>query len=181
MSIYKFKAKDINGQEVSLETYKGKVIMIVNTASKCGFTPQFEDLQKLYETYKDKGFVILGFPSNQFKNQDPGSREEIKSFCTLNYGVEFPMFDKIDVNGDDAHPLFNYLKEAAPFQGFDMSDSNNKILDALIKDNFPEFSVGNNIRWNFTKFLINKDGEAVERFESSVLPMDIEEKIKKLL
>lgn len=154
MNIYDFSATTINGEEKSLEDYKGNVILIVNTASKCGFTPQFEGLQKLYEAYKDKGFVILGFPCNQFNNQDPGTDEEIDSFCRLNFGVTFPMFQKVDVKGDKAHPLFNFLTSEA--KGF------------LSKD----------MKWNFTKFLINKQGEVIERFAPQTKPESIRKKIE---
>ena len=155
MSFYDFKARLINGREVSLEEYKDKVVLVVNTASKCGFTPQLTGLTKLYEKYSDKGFVILGFPCNQFGKQDPDS--ETSNACLLNYGVSFPMFDKIDVNGANAHPLFNYLKEEA-----------GGIL-------------GNNIKWNFTKFLIDKNGRVVKRFAPSTKPEKIEAYITGLL
>ncbi len=146
-NIYKFDIIDIDGNEVSMTDYEGKVILIVNVASKCGFTPQYEGLQKLYDDYKDQGFVVLGFPCNQFKEQEPGNNAEIKEFCSLNYGVSFPMFDKIDVNGDDAHPLYSFLKEEKPG------------------------TLGSeNIKWNFTKFLINKKGEVVERFYPATKP-----------
>ena len=145
-SIYNFSVKNIDGQEVSLDKYKGKVILIVNVASKCGYTPQYEGLQNLYESYKDDDFVILGFPANNFKGQEPGSNEEIKQFCTLEYGVEFPMFSKVSVKGDDQAELFTYLT----------SLSN------------PDFE--GDIKWNFEKFLISKEGNLVRRFRSDVKP-----------
>lgn len=181
MNIYDFVAEDINGELVSLQDYKGKALVIVNTASKCGFTPQYEDLQKLYTKYQEQGLEILGFPCSQFMDQEFGESEEIKSFCTINYGVTFPIFKKINVNGKMADPLFKYLKENAPFQGFDMSNSTNKIVHSILKDKFPEFTVGNEIRWNFTKFLIDPNGNIVERFESAVDPMDMEPHIIKQL
>lgn len=181
MNIYDFKAKDISGNEISLKEYEGKILLIVNTASKCGFTPQYEDLQKIYDLYSDQGFEVLGFPCNQFMAQEPGANEEIESFCKLNYGVSFPLFDKIDVNGKDAHPLFNYLKEEKPFEGLDMDNPTNKILVPMIKERYPNFSVGNAIRWNFTKFLVNSKGQVIQRFESSVDPMSIGPAIKELL
>lgn len=181
MSIYNFIAKDIDGKEVSLQDFKGKVLMIVNTASKCGFTPQFEDLQKLYEQYKDKGLEILGFPCNQFMGQEPGNSEETKGFCTLTYGVTFPMFEKIDVNGELADPIFKHLTKEAAFKGFDMSNPTNKMLESLIKEKIPEFSIGDAIRWNFTKFLLDRDGNVVERFEPAVGPMEIKSYIEKLI
>ncbi|MGM8366192.1 glutathione peroxidase [Virgibacillus sp. W0181] len=154
MNLYEFSATTITGEEKSLEDYKGYVMLIVNTASKCGFTPQFDGLQQLYEEYKDQGFVILGFPCNQFNNQDPGTDEEIESFCKLNYGVTFPMFQKVDVKGDHAHPLFNYLT--------------NEAKGLLNKD----------IKWNFTKFLVDKNGEVVDRFAPQTKPESIRPKIE---
>lgn len=158
MNIYDFKVKDIDGKEVSLEKYKGKVLLIVNVASKCGFTGQYKGLEDLYSKYKDKDFMILGFPSNQFANQEPGTNKEIKEFCTLTFGVEFDMFAKIDVNGDNADPLYVYLKENAP--GFAGSEA---------------------IKWNFTKFLVDINGKIVDRYGSITTPEDIEPKIKELL
>jgi len=140
MSIYNFSVTRINGEQDNLANYKDQVILIVNTASECGFTPQFGELQSLYEKYKDKGFTILGFPSNQFGNQDPGSNDEISEFCEINYGVNFPMFEKTEVKGPDANPLFKYLVNEA-------------------KGTF-----GDQIKWNFTKFLVNRNGEVIERF-----------------
>ena len=160
MKFYDFKAKKINGQEVEMKDYEGKVVLIVNTASKCGFTPQFEGLQKLYveyKEYKDSGLEILGFPCNQFAKQDSGSNEEIHSFCQLNYGVSFNMFEKIEVNGKNAHPLYRFLKDQ---QGGIM---------------------GSDIKWNFTKFLIDRDGNVVKRYAPIVKPSKIESDIKNLL
>ena len=155
MVFYDFKAKRLNGREVSLEEYKDKVVLVVNTASKCGFTPQLTGLTKLYEKYSDKGFVILGFPCNQFGRQDPDG--EARNNCLINYGVRFPMFERIDVNGANAHLLFNYLKAEA-----------GGIL-------------GNNIKWNFTKFLIDRKGKVVKRFAPITKPEKIESYIMKLL
>ena len=145
--IYSFKAPRLNGQEQSLADYQGKVMLVVNTASKCGFTPQYEGLEKVYQQYKDKGLVVLGFPCNQFGAQEPGGKEEIQEFCQLNYGVSFPMFDKIDVNGHNTHPLYEYLKKQAT--GVLGSES---------------------IKWNFTKFLVNRDGKVVDRFAPTTKP-----------
>lgn len=181
MNVYDFIANTINGKTVSLEDYRGKVLLIVNTASKCGFAPQFEDLQKLYEKYQSEGLEILGFPCNQFAEQEPGTGADISSFCQRNYGVFFPIFEKVKVNGKFAHPLFKFLKETAPFQGLDMRNSSNKILSAMINEKFPEFNEGNAIRWNFTKFLIDRDGKTIERFESSIEPLDLESNIKELI
>ncbi|MGB7556046.1 MAG: glutathione peroxidase [Candidatus Korobacteraceae bacterium] len=157
MSIYDLSAKLNNGRNKKLADYKGKVLLIVNTASKCGFTPQYEGLQSLYEEYKDRGLEVLGFPCDQFGHQEPGTNDEIKSFCQLNYGVEFPLFSKIDVNGDDAHPLYKFLKS-----------EKGGLLGASIK-------------WNFTKFLVDKKGNVVERFAPTTSPTAIEPEIEKLL
>ena len=157
MSFYQLKAKSLSGKEVSMKDYAGKVVLIVNTASKCGFTPQYEGLEKLYKEYKDKGLVILGFPCNQFGNQEPGTAEDISKFCTLNYGVDFPMFMKIDVNGEKADPLYNYLKDELPGTS------------------------GNEIKWNFTKFLLDRKGMPLKRYESKVKPEEISKDIEELL
>lgn len=158
MSVYDFSAKTIRGEEQSLVDYKGKVLLIVNTASKCGFTPQYKELQELYEQYRDRGFVVLGFPCNQFGHQEPGTEEEIKQFCQANYGVTFPMFAKVDVNGESAHPLFQYLKEKAP-----------GVLGTKA------------IKWNFTKFLVDRNGNVVARFASQTRPSELKSEIEKLL
>lgn len=182
MIIYDYKAKNIDGEEIKLEQYKGKVLLIVNTASKWGFTPQFAGLQKLYEDYKDKGFEVLGFPSNQFLEQDPGTNAEIHNFCQINYGVDFTMFEKIDVRGDNAHPLFKYLTAEAPFQGLDIKSEKGSSLNKFLQEKFPHYLEGSEIKWNFTKFLIDKDGAVVKRYETPIEPeliaMDIEEKLR---
>ncbi|MGC3977819.1 MAG: glutathione peroxidase [Paludibacteraceae bacterium] len=154
---YTFTAKTINGETVSMENYEGKVVLVVNTASKCGLTPQFEGLEALYKKYKDQGLVILGFPCNQFAKQDPGTNEEIASFCQSNYGVTFPMFEKIDVNGKNTHPIYQYLKSALPG------------------------TLTDGIKWNFTKFLLDKNGNPVERFAPNVKPADLEQDVVALL
>ncbi|MWV46956.1 redoxin domain-containing protein [Paenibacillus sp. HJL G12] len=181
MSVYSFKAKSIRGEEKELSQYKGSVLLIVNTASECGFTVQYADLQKLYEKYKDRGLTILGFPSNQFGGQEPGSNDEVSTFCQINYGVTFPLFEKVDVRGADKHPLFGYLDEQAPFKGFDMDNSEAKMLSAFIQKEQPELLEGNDIKWNFTKFLIDRQGKVVERFESPVDPLDMEKAVEALL
>lgn len=181
MSIYDFSAKDISGKEVSLEDFKGKVLIIANTASKCGFTPQYKDLQKLYEKYNQEGLEIIGFPCNQFDEQEPGSNAEVKTFCELNYGVTFNIFEKIEVNGSNAHPIFKYLVTKAPFDGFDKSTAMGKILYSVISEKYPENLVGDAIKWNFTKFLVSKDGQYIKRFEPTTDPLDMEEDIKRLL
>jgi glutathione peroxidase len=157
-SIYDFAVKDINGKETSMADYRGKVLLIVNTASKCGFTPQFEGLQALYAGLSDKGLAVLGFPCNQFMNQDPGSDDTISQFCSLNYGVDFPMFSKIEVNGSGAHPLYQFLKKSA--KGVMGSEK---------------------VKWNFTKFLVNREGQVVRRYPPTTKPQDIRADIEKLL
>jgi glutathione peroxidase len=181
MSIYNFEATDIDGEIVNFEKYKGKVLIIVNTASKCGFTPQYDDLEKLYKKYKEQGFEILGFPCNQFADQEPGNNSEVKSFCTINYGVTFPIFEKIDVRGKDTHPIFKYLTLKAPYKGIDESVMSGKILKKFLSEELPEYLVGDSIKWNFTKFLIDRDGNIVQRYESPVEPMDMTNDIEALL
>ena len=154
---YDYKVKNISGEDVSMSEYKRKVVLIVNTASKCGFTKQYEGLEELYEKYKDQGFVILGFPCNQFGAQEPGGNEEIKNFCTSTFSVTFPMMSKIDVNGDDADPLYKFLKK-----------EKGGIL-------------GDDIKWNFTKFLIDREGNVVDRFASQKTPKALEKEVEKLL
>ncbi|HEX9059982.1 MAG TPA: glutathione peroxidase [Clostridia bacterium] len=181
MNIYDFKVKSIDGEEVSLSKYKGKALIIVNTASKCGFTPQYEDLQKLYEKYNEQGLEILGFPSNQFAEQEPGSNSEVKNFCLVNYGVSFPLFEKIDVRGPDADPLFQFLTEQKPFKGFNLDHPIGKILSSMLQEKFPEYLEGDSIKWNFTKFMIDKNGNVVSRHEPTTSPLDMESEIKQLL
>lgn len=157
MKFYEFAAKKIDGTEVNMDKYKGKVVLVVNTASKCGFTPQLEGLENLYKEYKDKDFEVLGFPCNQFGGQDPGNNKEISEFCLINYGVTFPMFEKIEVKGENTHPIFKYLKENA------------------------KGALGSEIKWNFTKFLINKDGDVVKRYGSMTKPEKLKKDIETLL
>lgn len=157
MKFYDFKAKKISGEEIKMEAYTGKVVLVVNTASKCGLTPQFEELEQLNKKYKEDGLEVLGFPCNQFASQDPGSNEEVHQFCQLNYGVTFTMFEKVDVNGENAHPLFKYLTSEA--KGL----------------------LNNKIKWNFTKFLIDSEGNVVKRYAPTVTPSKIENDIKRLL
>lgn len=172
MTLFDIQVERTNGDKVSLSNFRGKVLLIVNTASKCKFTPQFDDLQKLYNQYREHGFEILGFPCNQFGEQEPGSNEEAASFCQINYGVTFPMFSKIDVNGNQASPLFEYLKKEAPFQGFDENNIQSKLLKMMITEKNPEWLVGDSIKWNFTKFLVNREGQVLQRYEPSVEPSD---------
>lgn len=157
MKFYDFTAKKMNGMEVKMEEYRGKVLLVVNTASKCGLTPQLAELEEMYKDYKDKGFEILVFPCNQFAHQDPGSNKEISEFCLINYGVTFTMFEKIDVNGEHAHPIYKYLKNNA--KGI----------------------LNNEIKWNFTKFLIDSEGNVIDRFAPTTTPKKIRKDIEKLL
>ncbi|GGG22214.1 glutathione peroxidase [Paenibacillus abyssi] len=173
MNIYDFKATAMNGKEISLEAYKGKVILVVNVASRCGFTFQYKELQELYEQYKDQDFVILGFPCNQFADQEPDDNEKVHAFCTLTYGVSFPMFQKVNVRDEDAHPLFTYLADSKPFEGFNEGHPVAKILISLINEKLPHYMEGNSIKWNFTKFLIGRDGQVLNRFESTTEPYEM--------
>jgi glutathione peroxidase len=181
MSVYQFKARTITGKEISLEEYKGKVLVIVNTASKCGFTPQYEDLEKIYKNYKEKGVEILGFPSNQFAEQEPGNSNDIEQFCKLNYGVTFQLFEKTDVRGVAAHPLFNYLTVEKEFNGFDLNHPNGQVLNSCLKEKLRDFLLGNSIKWNFTKFLVDREGNVIQRFEPTSEPFDMIPAIEKLL
>jgi len=158
MSVYDYSAKTLDGQDVSLADYRGQVLLIVNTASKCGFTPQYEGLEALYKTYKDRGFTVLAFPCNQFGAQEPGDAAEIANFCSLTYDVSFPVMSKVDVNGADAHPLYRFLKK-----------EQKGVLGTEA------------IKWNFTKFLIGKDGQVVDRFAPTVKPEDLKVAVEALL
>ena len=177
MTVHAFQSNLSNGEEVGLDTFKGKVLLIVNTASKCGLTPQYEGLEKLYDAYKEKGFTVLGFPCNQFGGQEPGTDEEISSFCSLNYQVEFPLFQKIEVNGENAHPLYQYLREKAPEEEIDV----NSTLYKHLQNKAPELLEGSTIKWNFTKFLIDQEGIVVKRFSPITTPEEIEKDIEALL
>ncbi len=181
MSIYDFDVNTARGKNVSLKDYEGKVVLIVNTASKCGFTPQYEELEALYKQYKEQGLEILGFPCNQFAEQEPGTADEITEFCKINYGVTFTIFEKGDVRGDNAQPLFKYLTSQKGFKGFDMKHPIAKILQDALEKNFPEYLEGDSIKWNFTKFLINRKGEVVERFEPTTTPKEMASAIEALL
>ena len=177
MNIYDIVVKNRKKENVNLSDYKGKVLLIVNTATGCGFTPQYEGLQKLYDKYQEAGLEILNFPCNQFFNQAPGSNEEIVSFCKLTYGTTFKTFAKIDVNGEQADPLYKYLKEQAPQS---IEDEAAKGLEAKLSS-MGFKTEGSDIKWNFTKFLINREGEVVGRFAPTLSPEVLEEEIKKLL
>lgn len=180
-TVYDFSVKDRKGNLVSLKEYASEVLLIVNTATKCGFTPQYSELEKLYEDYHNKAFTILDFPCNQFGQQAPGTAEEIREFCQLNYNTQFPQFKKIEVNGEKADPLFVFLKGQKGFAGFDMEHPIAPILDDMLSKADPNYKESADIKWNFTKFLINKKGEVVARFEPTAKIQLIEEEIKKLL
>ena len=179
MSIYDIKVKDSKGEDVSLDKFKGKVMLIVNTATGCGFTPQYTGLEKLYEKYNEKGFEVLDFPCNQFGNQAPGSDEEIHEFCTLKYNTKFEQFKRVDVNGENESELFKFLKEQKGFEGIPGLEG--KMLTPVLKKMDPDYKNNNNIKWNFTKFLVDKEGNVVERYEPTIKPEKIEEDIIKLL
>ena len=166
-SIYDIKIKDMDGKEVSMSEYKGKVLLIVNTATKCGFTPQYEELQELYDKFKDKGLVILDFPCNQFGEQAPGDIASIHQFCTEKYSTTFPQFDKIDVNGENESPLFAFLKSKQAFKGFG-NGAQAKFMDEMMKKKDPEYASKPDIKWNFTKFLVDAQGNVIARFEPTV-------------
>ena len=180
-NIYNFKALSNRGKEVDFADYKGKVLVIVNTASKCGFTPQYDGLEALYQKYKDKGLVIIGFPCDQFGHQEPGTDEQIEEFCRLNHGVTFPLMSKIEVNGANAHPIFQWLKSQAGFAGFDPNHKLTKILDELLRKQDPDFEKNPDIKWNFTKFIISRDGSKVVRFEPTSEPKELAACIEKML
>ena len=178
-SIYDFKVKDDAGKDVSLSAYKGKVLLIVNTATRCGFTPQYKELESLYEKYRDKGLEILDFPCNQFGEQAPGTIQEIRQFCTANFAVKFPQFDKIDVNGENADPLFTWLKAQKGFGGFDLTDKTGKMMDGMLRKRDADYDKKSDIKWNFTKFLVSRDGKVLKRYEPTDKMSDIEAAIDK--
>ncbi len=164
-SIYDFKVKDDLGNDVSLSAYKGKVLLIVNTATRCGFTPQYKELEALYEKYHQEGLEILDFPCNQFGQQAPGTIQEIHQFCTANFDIQFPQFDKIEVNGASAHPLYTWLKAQKGFGGFDVSEQRGKMMDGMLRRQDADYDKKSDIKWNFTKFLVSRDGRVLKRYE----------------
>lgn len=178
--VYDFTVKDRKGNEVSLNDYAGKVLLIVNTATGCGFTPHYDPLEKMYKDFKDRGFEILDFPSNQFANQAPGSDDEIHQFCTMKFGTEFPQFAKIDVNGDNADPLFAYLAGEKPFEGFGKG-LKNAALNKFADMNNKAFGDKAYIKWNFTKFLIDREGKVLARFEPTVDMDEVRSAVEALL
>ena len=178
-TIYDFKTRSNKGAEVNFKDYEGKVLLIVNTASKCGFTPQYDGLEALYQQYKDKGLVVIGFPCDQFAGQEPGTNEQIEEFCRLNHGVTFPLMAKTDVNGPNAEPVFEYLKAQAPtetYNGF-KAKATQKMLKGLSKS----VEKDSDILWNFTKFLVSRDGTVVKRFAPVAEPKDFAKDIEEML
>ncbi len=180
-TVYDFCLRDKKGNEVSLSKYQGKVLLIVNTATACGFTPQYEELETLYKNLREKGFEILDVPCNQFGNQAPGSDEEISEFCTLKFGTEFPQFKKSEVNGPNELPLYTWLKSERGFEGFDMDHKIAPILVDIFDKNNPGWRESADIKWNFTKFLIDRQGNVVARFEPTHSIEDIQTQAEKLL
>ena len=181
MTVYDFKVKDRNGNEVTLSDYKEKVLLIVNTATQCGFTPQYSALQEMYDRYNGEGLVILDFPCNQFGNQAPGTDDEIHTFCESNYGVTFPSFSKLEVNGENEHPLYTYLKSQKGFQGFDEHHRLTPVLDEKLSEVDPNYKNDPSIKWNFTKFLIDRKGNIISRFEPTEDMFIVSNRVKELL
>ena len=180
-NIYQFTVMDGNLNPVSLADYKGKVLLVVNTATECGFTPQYTELQSLYQKYALRGFEVLDFPCNQFGQQAPGSNEEIHAFCTGNFGTTFPQMAKVDVNGDSAAALYTWLKAKAPFAGFDTTDRMGALLDNMLRQQDPAYDQNPDIKWNFTKFLVDREGNVVRRFEPMESMKAVEEAVAALL
>lgn len=181
MNIYDFEVKNSDGELVSMSDYEGKVLLIINSATECGFTPQYDDLQDLYEKYQEDGFVILDFPCDQFGHQAPGTNEEIHMFCSQRFGISFPIFDKTEVNGPEANILFRYLKSQKGFEGFNPDHPGSQGLESMLAASIPDFETSSDIKWNFTKFLVDRNGEVIERYEPVDFMDKIEEKIQELL
>jgi len=180
--IYSFTVKDINGNAVSMSDYKGKVILVVNVASHCGLTPQYEGLEALHNKYKERGLVVIAFPCNQFFGQEPGTSEQILSFCTSRYNITFPLMEKIDVNGSKSAPIYQWLRGKAPFKGYPKEHADfAAMLNKIHAESGSGFDTGDNIRWNFCKFLVSRNGKKVTRFEPMVTPAEMEKEIEKAL
>ena len=180
MSVYDYTYTSIEGKPVEMKSYEGKVLLIVNTASKCGFTPQFQGLEELYQQYKEKGFEVIGFPCNQFKDQEPGDEQAIAEFCTLRYGVTFPLSSKVDVRGEGAIPLYRHLTEKKGFTGGGKG-LKSKVTEMVMKAKYKDGYTDSQVKWNFTKFLVDRKGGVAARFEPAVEPRDIAPDIEKLL
>lgn len=181
MSIYEFQAALIDGRPISLSEYRGKVLLIVNLASQCGFARQIAGLESLYEQWRAQGFEILGFPCNQFNGKEPGSNAEIADTCRKDFAATFPLFEKIEVRGASAHPLFQYLTERAPFKGFDPENEREQWMKDFLLEKYPEIYEGNGVKWNFCKFLIDRHGEVIGRFEPTTEPAAIGQVMESLL
>ena len=179
-TIYDFTAESNSGEQVNFSDYKGKVLLIVNTASRCGFTPQYDGLEALYQQFKGNGLVVIGFPCDQFGHQEPGTNEEIEEFCRLNHGVTFPLMAKSDVNGENANAIFKWLYSEKPFAGFGEGETA-KFMDQMLSRQDPDYASNPDIKWNFTKFLIDRKGRVVARFEPVVAPDELEAEIDALL
>ena len=180
-TVYDFTVKDRQGSDVCLSAYQGKVLLIVNTATGCGFTPHYEPLEAMYAEMKDKGFEILDFPCNQFGQQAPGTDDEIHTFCVLHYKTAFPRFAKVDVNGDNAAPLFKFLTDNTKFEGFPHDDKIAPLLEKMLGEADPDYAKTHSIKWNFTKFLIGRDGRIVRRFEPTASLSAVEAEVEKAL
>ena len=180
MSVYEYSVKNTAGEEVSLEAYRGKVLLIVNTATGCGFTPQYKPLEEMYEKYHDRGFEILDIPCNQFAGQTPGTDEEIHEFCTLHYNTQFPQMKKSDVNGENALPLYSYLKSRKAFEGFGSGPAA-LAMGVMLKKIDKNYKTNPDIKWNFTKFLVNREGEVVARYEPTYDMKKVDEAVAALL
>ena len=180
MSVYDVQVHTVDGSPVELSAYQGKVLLIVNTASRCSYSRQFAGLQELYEQYHDKGLEILGFPCNQFNGKEPDPGLAVQEYCKNQFGVTFPLFEKVDVRGPSAHALFSYLTEQAPFQGFDRSE-NGQWMRNFLQEKYPDIYAGDGIKWNFTKFVIDRSGRVCGRFETNVEPGEIEPLLATLL
>jgi glutathione peroxidase len=181
VSIYDFQVTLINGKSVKLSAYQGKVLLIVNTASRCSYSRQFAGLQKLYESHHEQGFEILGFPCNQFNEKEPGSNLEVQEYCESNFGVTFPLFEKIEARGPSMHPLFQYLTQQVPFEGFDSRTQDGQKMHDFLQEKYPEIYAGNGVKWNFSKFLIDRDGHVYARYETTTEPFEIQSAIQLLL
>lgn len=179
-TIYGFASVSNSGETVQFSDYKGKVLLIVNTASKCGFTPQYDGLEALYQKYKDNGLVVIGFPCDQFGHQEPGTNEEIAEFCRLNHGVTFPLMAKVEVNGENADPVFKWLYTEKPFAGFGDGETA-LFMDQMLSRQDAGYASNPDIKWNFTKFLIDREGKVVARYEPTVIPEQLEADIERLL
>ena len=181
MSIYNYLVKKPNGEILSMETYRGKTVLIVNSASQCRFTYQYEDLQRLYEKYKGQGFVVLAFPTNQFDEQNPEDGAATARACKVNFGVEFPIFDLVEVNGERTEPLFNYIKHEVDVREIDKGNMQEMMLMDHVQQKYPDYLIGRSIRWNFTKFLVDKSGNVIARFEPTDSLLDLEQAVEKTI